>query len=356
MNRRKNSNFRALMLNASPLNKFFLSLLLLLAALLLFGKSSIYRFLAPTQRVDTDVLVVEGWTNQEGLEQAAAEVEIFGYQRVIVASLAYDFDSTAALLVSGEGGLTFNLTDIDAPSVLTDSVTVVAGSEDLQEIPAHFRLWVNDSVVGESYTRTSLTAYGFGLSDTTQIRTITVEFDNDGFVRGVGDRNLLVQSVTVGKRTFYARMPNVGYDRGAIDGNKLSRTDQRSEADEAAERLIRAGVPEEMLVTVAAPPTNYDRTYATAVAVRDWLARQPGGLPVALNVLSESAHARRSRLLYQKAFGDAVRIGIVAAPREGVSADTWWKEPVGRAFTLAQIAKYLYARLFFWPESPAPSR
>ncbi len=240
--------------------------------------------------------------------------------------------------------------------MLTDSLTVVAGSQNLQEIPAHFKLWVNDSLVGESYTQESLAAYGFRLADTLQLKTVTINFDNDDFVTGVGDRNLLVQSVKVGQRTFYARMPNVGYDRGAIDGKRVYRTDHRSEADEAAEQLNRAGVPQQMLVTVAAPPTDYDRTYATAVAARDWLAQQPEGLPAALNVLSESAHARRSRLLYQKAFGDAVRIGIIAAPREGVSADTWWKTPSGRAFTIAQIIKYGYARLLFWPESPAPPR
>ncbi len=338
------------------MNKLLLSLLLLLVALLLLGKSSIYRFLALTERVDTDVLVVEGWTNQEGVEQAAAEADIFGYQRVIVASLAYPFDSTAPLLVPMEGGLTFNLTGLDTPLSPVDSVTVVAGSEDLQEIPAHFRLWVNDSVVGERYAQASLAAYGFRLANPTPAEKITIEFDNDEFVTGVGDRNLVVQSVTVGNRTLYARMPYVRYDRGAIDGNGLYRTDQRSEADETAERLHRAGVPEEMLTTVAAPPTDYDRTYATAVAVRDWLAQQPEGLPAALNVLSESAHARRSRLLYQKAFGDAVLIGVIAAPREDVSADTWWKTPSARAFTFAQIAKYLYARLLFWPESPAPLR
>ena len=338
------------------MNKFFLSLLLLLVALLLFGKSSIYRFLALTQRVDTHVLVVEGWNKQEGLEQAAAEVDIFGYQRVVVASLAYPFDSTAALVVSSEGGITFYLAESDDPPLITDSITVVAGSENLQKIPAHFLLWVNDSVVGGHYTKETLAAYGFHLSEPTAIKTVTVEFDNDEFVSGVGDRNLVVQSLVVNGRTFLARMPNVRYDRGAVDGNKLYPTDYRSEAEESADILKRAGVPEEMLVTVAAPPTEYDKTYATAVAVRDWFEQQPEGLPAALNVFSESAHARRSRLLYQKAFGDGVRIGIIAVPREGVSANTWWKTPSGRAFTIAQIIKYVYARLLFWPESPAPSR
>lgn len=293
--------------------------------------------------------------NQEGLEQAVSEVDIFGYQRIIVASLAYPFDSTAALMVHSAGGLTFNLEDL-ADGLFNDTITVVASSQILQEIPAHFRLWVNDSVVGESYTQESLAAYGFRLADTTRIKTISIEYDNDGFVTGVGDRNLLVQSVTVGKQIFYARMPNVVYDYGAIDGQRVYRTDQRSEADEATDQLVRAGVSADRLVTVSTPPTDYDRTYAMAVAVRDWLAQQPEGIPAALNVLSESAHARRSRLLYQKAFGDAVRVGVIAAPRKGVSADTWWKKPSARSFVIAQIMKYVYARLFFWPESPAPPR
>jgi hypothetical protein len=347
--------FAADTINSLVLKKFILLAVALFAAALLFGKSSLYRFLAPTQRADTDLLVIEGWTNREGLEQAAHEIDVFGYQRAVVASLAYPHDSTAALEVHSEGGLTFNLIKSDSSRLLyADSVTVVAASVTLQNIPAHFRLWVNDSVVGDHYTRETLAPYGFRLSEPVPLCSVTVEFDNDGYVEGVGDRNLLVQSVVVNGQTFLARMPNVRYDRGAINGNKRYRTDHRSEADEAAEWLIRSGVSEAQVITVAAPPTDYDRTYATAVAVRNWLARQPGGMPAAINVLSESTHARRSRLLYQKAFGSAVLVGIIAIPRHGVSADNWWETPAGRTFTLSQIAKYLYVRLFFWPDPPPP--
>lgn len=355
MNRTKSSNFRFFPSKCLLVNKFFIAFPLLFLAFLLLGKSALYRFLATTERMDSNLLVVEGWTDPAGLLQAASEIEIFGYQHVIVASLAYPFDATHAFPVTGEGGLVFDVTGAEKP-LFADSLTVVAASQDLQEIPAHFQLLINNAVVGEAYTRETLASYRFALADSIQIETITIAFDNDGFVEGVGDRNLLVQSVKVGNQTFFARMPNVRYDRGAIDGNRLHRTDHRSEADQAAEVLRSAGVPEQLLTTVAAPPTDYDRTYAAAVAVRDWLAQQPGGIPPALNVLSESAHARRSRLLYQKAFGGAVQVGVIAAPRDGVRADSWWKQSSSRNFTLAQIAKYVYARLFFWPDSPAPSR
>ena len=337
------------------MRKFFLALLVLLLGFLLLGKSTVYRFLAPTERVDSNVLVVEGWTNRTGLEQAASEIGIFGYQRVIVASLAYAFDSTQALIVTSEGGLAFDLTNTDH-SLLTDTLTVVASGQKLQAIPAHFRVWANDSLVGGAYTSETLKAYEFALPASTRLEKVVVEFDNDDFVSGVGDRNLLVQSVIAGGHTFYARMPNVRYDRGAIDGQKLYRTDHRSEADEAIEVLKRTGAPDSLLVSVAAPPTDYDRTYATAVAVRKWLAQQPEGMPAAINVLSESTHARRSRLLYQKAFGDKVLVGVIAARRDGLNAHSWWKDSSSRNFTLAQIAKYLYARLFFWPKSADESR
>ena len=255
------------------MKKYLLGSLLIVIVLLgLFGKSTLFRFLSPTERVDTDLLVIEAWTDREGLEQAVAEINNFGYQRIIVTSLAYPFDSTHAYEVASEGGLTFNFAE---SPVSDDTITVYAASVSLRDIPAHFRLWVNDSLVGEAWTKEALAPYAFALPDTSTLRRVTVEFDNDGFEEGIGDRNLLVQSVRTGGQTFYARMPNVRYDRGRIDGQKLERTDARSEADETANFLRRQGVPDSMLISVAAPVTDYNKTYASARAAQEWLARQP---------------------------------------------------------------------------------
>ena len=325
--------------------------LILLAAFALFGKSALFRFLATTERVDTDLLVIEGWTDREGLARAAEEISAFGYQRVIVASLVYPFDSTYAYEVSNTGGLVFDLS-LSSPS--DDSITIYAASNDLHGIPAHFKLWVNDSLVGETYTQASLAPYSFALPDTTPVRTVTVDFDNDGLEKGVGDRDLIVESVRLGGHTFYARMPNVRYDLGAIDGLKLRRTDPRSEADWAMDILRSHGVPDSIMMSVAAPLTRYDKTFATARAVRDWLARQ-GSLPLALNLFSESAHARRSQLLFRKAMGDQTRVGVISVPRKEVRADNWWQHRSSASYTLWQVVKYVYARLFFWPDTASSS-
>ena len=325
--------------------------LVLLTLLLLFGKSALFRFLTPTDRLDTDLLVIEGWTGREGLAQAAEEIKTFGYQRVIVASLTYPFDSTQAYEMSNTGGLVFDFSH-QRDSLLSDSITVYALSHDFKGIPAHFKLWVNDSLVGETYTRQSLAPYSFALPSF-PVRQVTIEFDNDGYEKDVGDRDLEIQSVRLAGKTFYARMPNVLYDLGTIDGVRTRRTDPRSEADWALDILRQEGVPDSMMVSVVAPLRQYDKTFATAMAVRDWLAQQPAPMPLAINLYSESAHARRSRLLYRKALGHRIQVGVVSLPMKEVSADNWWKQRSAISYTSVQIAKYIYARLFFWPDVDA---
>ena len=56
-----------------------------------------------------------------------------------------------------------------------------------------------------------------------------------------------------------------------------------------------------------------DRTFLSAVVVRDWLRRQ-GGTIDAVDLFSGGVHARRSRLVYRIAFGPEVDVGVFAAP------------------------------------------
>ena len=328
----------------------FWLIIALLTTFVVFGKSALFRFLATTERADSDLLIIEGWTNREGLAQAAEEIKTFGYQRVIVASLKYPFDSTFAYEVSNTGGLVF---DLAKDSLSSDSIAVYAASHDLKGIPAHFKLWVNDSLVGETYTNEKLAPYSFALPAIGPVSKVVVEFDNDGFEKGIGDRDLEVQSIRLGGKTFYARMPNVRYDLGTINGLNLRRTDPRSEADWAMDILRQEGIPDSLMVSVAAPLIQYDKTFATAMAVKDWLTRQPGPTPLAINLFSESAHARRSRLLFQKALGTQIQVGVISVSKKEVNAENWWKQREAASYTLWQIAKYVYARLFFWPDEDA---
>lgn len=113
-------------------------------------------------------------------------------------------------------------------------------------------------------------------------------------------------------------------------------------------RLIKLGVSENRMVKVPARITDRDRTYTAAQALRGWFLER-GSLPHKIDVVTEGVHARRSRLLFQKAFGPGVRVGIISVPSEEYPAKRWWKYSAGVKDVISESAAYLYVRLFFWP-------
>lgn len=116
-------------------------------------------------------------------------------------------------------------------------------------------------------------------------------------------------------------------------------------ASVAAKRLLTFGVPRERIHMVPCWLQKRDRTYASAVAVREWLGAN--GEVKALNVVTLGVHARRTRLMYQFAFGDDVAIGIVALPNTGYESKRWWEYSEGVKEVISEGAAYLYARLLF---------
>jgi len=120
----------------------------------------------------------------------------------------------------------------------------------------------------------------------------------------------------------------------------------------ATERLQRFGkdlthvhpVPSPELL----PEPVRDRTYASAVAVRTWLTEQ--NIEVhSINVLTLGPHARRSRLLFQKAFGPEIEVGVIAIKDREYDPRVWWRYSEGVKEVLSEGAAYLYARVLFHP-------
>jgi len=133
---------------------------------------------------------------------------------------------------------------------------------------------------------------------------------------------------------------------GPIKGLGGMEAEERNYASFGANLLRKAGVPEDSIQVVQASKIGRDRTYVSAVALRDWF--QSNHLAVrSLNVLTEDAHARRTRLLFQKAFGNGVTIGIIAIPDPDYDAKHWWRYSEGVRQVLGEGIAYLYARFWF---------
>jgi hypothetical protein len=120
-------------------------------------------------------------------------------------------------------------------------------------------------------------------------------------------------------------------------------------ANLAAATLRKLGVKQNVVVPVPAPFAQKNRTFASALALKDWLS-QRRMLSPALDVLSLGAHARRTQLLFQKALGDNVQVGIIAASNPQYDANKWWTSSAGVRTLIGETLAYLYARFLFNPQ------
>ena len=115
-----------------------------------------------------------------------------------------------------------------------------------------------------------------------------------------------------------------------------------------AELLKNFGLPSESLQMVPSRVMDRERTYGSAVALRNWF-RDHNMSVRSFNVLTQDFHARRTRLLYQKAFGKEIRIGIIAVPSPDYDSTHWWRYSDGVREVVAESVAYIYARFFFLP-------
>jgi uncharacterized SAM-binding protein YcdF (DUF218 family) len=70
--------------------------------------------------------------------------------------------------------------------------------------------------------------------------------------------------------------------------------------------------------------------------------------------VTEDLHARRTRLLFRKALGDDVSVGIISVPNPDYDSRHWWRYSAGVKDVVSEAASYLYAKLLFHPSGPSP--
>jgi hypothetical protein len=169
-------------------------------------------------------------------------------------------------------------------------------------------------------------------------------------VEGWMDPNGLDQALAAYRSGSYARVVTTGGPIEHWPGSDGPATF----AERAAAYLVRSGVPEAAVTAVPAPGTDQERTYFSAVMVRRW-AGQSGIAVHALDVFSSGTHARRSRLLYQLAFGPEVQVGVYAARYPDYDPDVWWRTSLGARDVLVQAIGLIWVKCFFWPSQPGHS-
>ena len=154
------------------------------------------------------------------------------------------------------------------------------------------------------------------------------------------------------QNNHYQRVFTTG---GPVGGSGGYINDFYTTASVGADLLKKSGLPEERLQMVPSRVMDRDRTYGSALALRNWL-RDHNMAVSSIDVVTEDLHARRTRLLFQKAFGKGIQIGIIAVPNADYPANRWWHYSQGLKDVVSEFAAYLYARLLFFPSEPVHPR
>jgi uncharacterized SAM-binding protein YcdF (DUF218 family) len=174
-------------------------------------------------------------------------------------------------------------------------------------------------------------------------------------VEGWLDPEGLEQAVVAFKRGRYERVVTTG---GPIMGRpELLR--YGTYARFAADYLAQHGIPHNVITAAPAPPSAQDRTFLSAVVLRDF-ARQQGLNLHAIDVFSSGTHARRSRLLFQMALGSEIRVGVFAAHPIGgygqyYPPENWWRSSSAAESIVMQSIGLIWVKCCFWP-GPAGSK
>jgi uncharacterized SAM-binding protein YcdF (DUF218 family) len=155
---------------------------------------------------------------------------------------------------------------------------------------------------------------------------------------------MLEAAIAEYKRSHYARL--------FVTGTPLQQGAPLSEytnyAYLGAATLVKLGLSTNDVQAVPTPWTQRDRTYATAVSLKRWW-REHEMAPTKVNLITGGPHARRSRLMFEKALGKGVTVGVVALPAKDYDEQRWWRYSQGVRIVIGEILAYTYARLLFYP-------
>jgi hypothetical protein len=158
-----------------------------------------------------------------------------------------------------------------------------------------------------------------------------------------------VREFTIGSYT------HVFVTGGPVEGNGGYVNDFQTSASVGAKLLKKDGIPDVSLQMVPSRVMDRDRTYSSAVALRDWFREHDMSVR-SINVLTEGAHARRTWFLFQEAFGKDVKVGIISVPSPDFDAKHWWRSSEGVREIIDETFAYLYAKFVFRPSSQQEER
>jgi uncharacterized SAM-binding protein YcdF (DUF218 family) len=233
-----------------------------------------------------------------------------------------------------------------------------ATETELKRLPAQTELEVKRCLIFIRKERWSLSASGWlilacslvlvtvlFLQGVYPFLAVTHRVDSDVLVVEGWVHEYAIRSAAEEFRTHaYRRVFTTG---GPVTGSGGYINDFQTSASVGADLLTKAGVPERSLEMVPSRVMDRDRTFGSAIALRNWI-QENEPLVRGINVVTEDTHARRTWLLFQRAFGKNVQVGIISVPNPDYPPNQWWHYSAGLKDVVSEFAAYVYAKIFFF--------
>jgi uncharacterized SAM-binding protein YcdF (DUF218 family) len=170
------------------------------------------------------------------------------------------------------------------------------------------------------------------------------------------DTNVLVVEGWIHEYAIRAAVEEFRSDRyqrvfttgGPVEGTGGYINDYNTSASVGADLLIKNGLSNESIQMVASRVMDRDRTFSSAVALRNWFHGHNMAVH-GINVMTEDLHARRTRLLFKKALGHDIAVGIIAVTNPDYDSRHWWRYSQGVKDVVSETVAYLYAKFLFYP-------
>jgi hypothetical protein len=134
------------------------------------------------------------------------------------------------------------------------------------------------------------------------------------------------------------------YQKIYTTGGEIHWGNSENYADYSAKCLNEAGLPMSVIVPVACAGKDWARTFQSAAALRNYFENHKC-TPPSLNLITVGPHARRSRLLFRRALGHDIQVGVIALPRDDYDEKHWWRSSTGIREVISELAAYVYCRV-----------
>lgn len=116
-----------------------------------------------------------------------------------------------------------------------------------------------------------------------------------------------------------------------------------------AATLRELGIPDSVLIEIPASYVKKDRTYTSAIALKNWLSSHNKQYSSA-NIITLGIHARRSNILFKKILNNSLDVGVISIQDRDYNPDTWFASSIGFKMIITELISYLYTKVTFYSQ------